>query len=153
MYPIRIERSTCHVRGTNRMNKYKYMRSKQRGFGGPTASPFTHTSFPSYFIPLGYLRIRQAAQPNNPVRFLFACVPHAQFDSSDSGASTQSNSSVAAFAAPMSFGQPKDTHTDGRNKRNGAHPSPRRIPSLLSAPTEYHCASQQVVVGGAHTHK
>ncbi|EKG07775.1 hypothetical protein TCSYLVIO_001092, partial [Trypanosoma cruzi] len=75
MYPIRIERSTCHVRGTNRMNKYKYMRSKQRGFGGPTASPFTHTSFPSYFIPLGYLRIRQAAQANNPVRFPLTLPP------------------------------------------------------------------------------
>ncbi|PWV15030.1 hypothetical protein C3747_32g202 [Trypanosoma cruzi] len=73
MYPIRTERSTCHVRGTNRINKY--MRSKQRGFGGPTASPFTHTSFPSYFIPLGYLRIRPAAQANNPVRFPLTLPP------------------------------------------------------------------------------
>ncbi|RNC35314.1 hypothetical protein TcCL_Unassigned01819 [Trypanosoma cruzi] len=39
--------------------------------------------------------------------------------------------------------------THGRNERDGAHTSPRRCPLLLSAPTDRHYASQQVVASGA----
>ncbi|RNC54349.1 exo-alpha-sialidase [Trypanosoma cruzi] len=87
------------------------------------------------FVWKSLLSGQQPRQTFLPFLFLFACVPQARFDSSGIVASTQSHPSVAAFAEPMGLGI-QSTHTHGRNKRDGAHPSPRRSPSLLSAATE-----------------